>query len=141
MSTINLNIKNEHLFRYLDVLFKKQDGKFIVSQNSDFGRLLCAHFKTSETPVPFDPGEFCACFILPKTNHIEDRAARFFIYYDKFDIERLNSALSAEFNIHFKQYYLRGRELGFKQKDIIDSFILRNILLSECSSYQVLHNR
>ena len=138
---IKLNIKNEHLFRFLDFLFEKQDGKFIVSQNKDFGRLLCSYFKRSEFPVPFVEEKHCATFILPKTNHIERIAEKYYLYFDKFDIHRLNMALKAESDIDFKLYYVNGRFQGFRQKDIIEAYINSRRLLFGLDLHETIKKR
>ncbi|MDR0874216.1 MAG: hypothetical protein LBN27_12250 [Prevotellaceae bacterium] len=126
---IKLNIRNEYLFHYLEYLFEKRDDRFVVSQTSDFGRLLCSHFKRSAFPVPYQAGQYCANFILPKSLNIASNAERYYIYFDSFDTQRLNNALLAESNIDFKQYYLTGKAQGFMQKDIINAYIIsRNLV-------------
>lgn len=49
-------------------------------------------------------------------------------------------AVSAYFDIEFKQYYLKGFELGFQKKDIVTAFIVSRGLFST-DKFDTLHKR
>jgi len=116
-------VRNAYLLRYLEYLFEKKDGKLFVSRTTDFGRLCISHLHRSENPVPVKKSDLNVTLVLPKSNYIPQVAERYWLYYDKFDMKRLNDALIAESNIDFKTYYVSGVECGFLQKDIINAYI------------------
>ncbi len=117
------NVKNQYLLRYLEFLFEKKNDKLIVSRTTDFGRLCISHLKRSTKPVPVEKSDLSVTFLFPKSINLPQIAERNWLYYDHFDMKRLNDALVAESNIDFKLYYLAGMEKNFMQKDIINAYI------------------
>lgn len=63
-----------------------------------------------------------------------------FLYYDRYDMAALNMAVSACFDIEFKQYYLKGFDLGIQKKDIVTAFIVSRGLFST-DKFDTLHKR
>ena len=117
------NVRNAYLRKYLEYIFEQRDGKLLISRTTDFGRLCISHLHRSSKPVSIKKSEHAVVFQLPNSGNIPQVAQRSWLYYDKFDTQRLNDALYAESNLDFRVYYLSGVECGFLKKDIINSYI------------------
>jgi len=139
---IKLNIKSAYLRKYLEFLFKQKEGKFVVRTTVNFGGLLFACVKFSDTPVQVEQSEQTVTFILPKTKNVHYYAEKSNIYYDTPDIDFLNRMLDEIFKIDFDKFYLNGIKNGLKQSKTINSYILsRNLIFKDYDIKDMLKKR
>lgn len=123
---VRLHIRKPLLRAYLANLFEKtthhgyQDPVFKVTKTVDFGRLLCSmvRYSNRKKPAPVE----ALTFQLPWDRSLQSAPA-YHLYFSKEDTLKLNDYLEVIFNLHFDRYYLKGKEQGFQQKDIISTFI------------------
>lgn len=138
--TIEFKITSKLLTDYLRYLFPtNEDGIIKVSSASNFGKLLIAHCRESEHPIPKLQGENIVILDLPVVSATQSLNNKF-IYYSAGDLSCLNLALSAVFDLDFTGYYRRGEKLNMQKKDIIEAFIISRNLVS-MDYFDALHKR
>ena len=140
MLDVKLKVDSPMMADYLAYLFppERPGGPLKVYARNSIGRLLVAHCKVAEGPVALE-GDKVVDLELPSdiaTAPMRDK----FLYYDKYSTVALNMAINAFFDIEFKQYYLKGFELGFQKKDIVTAFIVSRGLFST-DKFDTLHKR
>lgn len=140
MPDVKLKVDSPMMADYLAYLFPPEspDGPLKVSARNSVGKLLIAHCKVSERPVPSDGDGFVE-LVLPNDEATKPLVNRF-LYYNRHDTAALNMAVSAFFDIEFRQYCLAGSELGFRKKDIVSAFIVSRGLFST-DGFDALHKR
>lgn len=140
MLDVKLKVDSPMMADYLAYLFPPENpgGPLRVSARGSVGKLLVAHCRVSDRPVPADGGGFVD-MILPNDEATKPLANRF-LYYDRHGTAALNMAIAAFFDIELRQYYLAGRELGFQKKDIVAAFIMSRGLFS-ADGFDALHKR
>lgn len=140
MLDVKLKVDSLMMADYLAYLFPPDSpgGPLKVCARKSIGKLLVAHCKVSDRPVPADGDGFVE-LILPNDEATKPLINRF-LYYNKHDTAALNMAISAFFDIEFKQYYLAGFELGFQKKDIVSAFIVSRGLFTT-DRFDALHKR
>ncbi|MGM9737120.1 MAG: hypothetical protein ACI3ZT_01745 [Candidatus Cryptobacteroides sp.] len=126
---------------FLKWMYPKGDDGLLKVSSDMFGRLVIAHCRTSDRPVPSpeEDDDLVLDLSLPKTRasqHLDNK----FLYFTPGDTASLGAALTACFDIDFSLYYRKGTELGLRKKDIIDAYILsRGLFSADC--FDALHKR
>ena len=140
MLDVKLKVDSLMMADYLAYLFPPESsgGPLKVCARNSIGKLLIAHCKVSERPVPMEGGNFVE-LVLPNDEATKPLINRF-LYYNKHDTVALNMAIAAFFDIEFKQYYLTGYELGIQKKDIVTAFIVSRGLFT-VDNFDALHKR
>ncbi len=139
--TVFFKAGNAMLTDYLRYLFPpfENDDACMVKSAHDFGALLISHVRESERPVRVPDGEHVLELKLPMNDATQNLANKF-IYYSDGDMKRLNSGLTAIFDIDLKTFYLKAEGKGFSKKEIIEAFIISRGLAG-CDPYDALHKR
>ena len=140
MLDVKLKVDSPMMADYLAYLFPPEwpGGPLKVYDRNSLGKLRVAHCKVSECP-PEVECERIMNLELPSDTATAAMRNKF-LYYDRYDTAALNMAVSAYFDIEFKQYYLKGFELGFQKKDIVTAFIVSRGLFST-DKFDTLHKR
>ena len=135
-----LKLENDMLTDYLRYLFPTdQNHPLKVSAAHEFGELLIAHARTSDRPVKRPEGDNVIEIELP-LNDATQSLMNHFLFYSVGDMKRLNMGLRSLFNIDLYTYYLKGLDLGWLKKDIIEAFITSRKLVST-DIHDAIHKR
>ena len=120
---------NPLLADYLRYLFPPlPDGRLKVKSSHDVGRLIISYCRTSPTPV-----------VLPKT-HITQNFVHKFLYIPAIDMNRINLALQAVFNLDFAVFMQKGLSAEFSKTELIDAFITSRGLVTT-DNFEALHKK
>lgn len=125
---------------YLNYLFTFQNGHFVVKRETEFGRSLSARIQYSKEPPAKSDAPDQVEFLMPKSRRFRN-AGKKYLFVPKDDQESLNDFLEAVFAIDFDRYYLQGRKLEYKQKDIIQAFIVSRRLQAMIGDNETLKKR
>lgn len=139
--TVFFKAENALLTDYIHYLFPPEGkgGPCVVRSTHLFGQLLISHCRESGLPVSLPEGEHIIQLRFPRSNATQSLADKF-LWFSAGDMQRLNMALKACFDIDLNSYYLKAEGLGFAKKDIIDAFIVSRGLV-ECDPSDAIHKR
>ena len=130
---------NPLLADYLRYLFPPlPDGRLKVKSSHDVGRLIISYCRTSPTPVDTGEGDMLT-FVLPKT-HITQNFVHKFLYITVIDMNRINLALQAVFNLDFAVFMQKGLSAEFSKTELIDAFITSRGLVTT-DNFEALHKK
>ena len=130
---------NPLLADYLRYLFPPlPDGRLKVKSSHDVGRLIISYCRTSATPVDTGEGDMLT-FVLPKT-HITQNFVHKFLYIPAIDMNRINLALQAVFNLDFAVFMQKGLSAEFSKTELIDAFITSRGLVTT-DNFEALHKK
>ncbi len=140
MLDVMFRVDSQLLADYFSYLFPVSgDGLRKVSTSSGMGKLLVAHCRPSDSPVPEPAGGTVFKIELPNDTATKPLIDRF-LYYPPASLSALNKALSAFFDLDFTAYYLKGERMGIQKKDVVSAFIVsRGLFTVDC--YDALHKR
>lgn len=136
---IRLSISKPLLQEYFQYLFPTDEsGTYQVTRKSDLGKAICCFVRYAHRRIPHRDGALL--LQLPEA-HTLMNAPRHHLYFCAEDEKRINDLLQVYFNLDFDRYYLQGKKNGFKQKDIIESFIVSRRLHNLMSDNETLKKR
>lgn len=121
---ISIQIKKPLLRDYLRHICNISEGDIhLITRRNDFGKFLCSMVRESDKPVRVIEGPEKVTFKLPNTDSLKlSRNAFAYIYVT--DWLKIEDYLNSVFALDFDRYYLDGRLQGYKQKEIIEAFIV-----------------
>ena len=145
--TIFFRPDSQILADYLGYMFHRNEttGALKVSTVRPVGKLLTVLASPAERAAAAGEGDIL--LELPQYHNATSSLQDKWLVYSKNDLERINLALRAEFDLDFEGYYRAGEALGLQKKDIIDGFIFSRNLTTELEAdtiertHATLHKR
>lgn len=136
---IDVIIRKDILRDFLGYIFEcDASGAFLVSHSHPAGKLLCSLVEYTYKPVA--PAAGASRLILPSCRSLSTARGRF-VYVSKENQEKFNDYLEAIFDLDFNRFYMAGQRLGFRQKDVLYSYINSRRLESAGQDQEMLKKR
>lgn len=120
---IKLRFRNSELQSFVRYLFKNNKNNCImVSRVHELGLFICAHVCYKDTP-DLEHGDIVSELVLPHAMSTIS-AERKYCFFTHESTGKINDFIAAIMKADFERYWINGRILGLKKKDIIESYIL-----------------
>ncbi|WP_421977846.1 hypothetical protein [Roseivirga seohaensis] len=138
---ITVEIKKQLLRSYLKYVTTYTEGNtHLITRTTDFGKFVCSLVRDVPKPNRLPDTPETVHFKLPRANSLEVSRNKFAVIL-KSDQKKIEDFLEATFNLDYNQYYIEGIKLGFKQKEIIEAFIVSRKLSEIYSDNETLKKR
>jgi len=129
--TVNLEISNSLFRSYLPKLCQLSEGNIHrISRNNNFGKYVCCLVAYGKKKQEYNIKENTVTFRLPKSDSLSTAQNRF-LYFTKESQLKIEDMIKVCFDLDMDRYYLEGKRQGFKDKQIIEAFIVERGLTEE----------
>lgn len=123
--SVKIRISDPLLRSYLSGIFDRQGDGFVVSMSKLTGTVICSLVRPSDRPAEIKQDDTVITFYLPRS-HCNDSLRNKHLIVTKEATDKINAALRKEFDTDFLYFCAEARVQGYKQKDIIPIFLLKN---------------
>ena len=127
MIPISINIERKLYEEYLRSVFKSEDGHIKITCTCELGEFINNKVSYSDFIVKSNENSI----ILDLPSMPCQLAKNRYVYFNKNDQKRINKQIDWEIKTAYREHMMIGREFGYLQKDLIQSFLLEHNIGAE----------
>ena len=120
-----ITIKDSILRSYLGGLFERRDDGYAVNTDTITGAVICSLVSAADYPRMEVSDATSVRFYLPHSRYTDSMRNRY-LYVTREAEAKINLVLRKEFDVNFTSFLTESRIQGFRLKDIISIFIVKN---------------
>lgn len=124
---VRIKIKDSILRSYLGGLFERRDNGYVVNMDTITGAVICALVSAADYPRKSSDDPSAVQFYLPNSRYTDSLRNRYLFVTPEAEA-KINAVLRKEFDMNFTTFLTESRIQGFRLKDIISIFIVKNNL-------------